>query len=91
MIACLEESNPGYAWDWDETKLKGKYIGLLFGNEEYSYNGYEGWKAKARLIVSTEDIKSGNFTIPKDKPLKNNEVVSSIVPTPAEADDDLPF
>ena len=27
LIACLEETNAGYHFDWDETKLKGKGVG----------------------------------------------------------------
>ena len=92
FIACLEESNVGYTWDWNEANLKGKFIGLVYGNEEYSFNGYSGWKAKPQLIVSVEDIKSGNFKIPKDKPLKKNTVVAPVGFTVPEAsDDDLPF
>ena len=30
LTASLEESNPGYNWDWDETKLKGKLMPYLF-------------------------------------------------------------
>lgn len=93
MIACIEESNPGYVWDWNEAGLKDKFVGLVFGNEEYSFNGYSGWKAKPQLFVSTDDIYTGNFKTPKDKPLRAEEAAS--VPagfTPVEGDDEeLPF
>lgn len=35
FITCVENSNPGYKWDWDETKLKGKKICGVFQYEEY--------------------------------------------------------
>ena len=93
MIACIEESNPGYVWDWNEAGLKGKFVGLVFGNEEYSFNGYSGWKAKPQLFVSTDDIYSGNFRIPKDKPLAAEANVTPAVLVPISEEDagELPF
>lgn len=35
FITCVENSNTGYKWDWDETKLKGKKICGVFQYEEY--------------------------------------------------------
>ena len=35
FITCVENSNVGYKWDWDETKLKGKKICGVFLYEEY--------------------------------------------------------
>ena len=29
FMACVEESNPGYHWGWDENTLKDKKIGIL--------------------------------------------------------------
>ena len=91
MIACIEESNSGYAWDWDEKKLKNKMVGLVFGNEEYSFNGYEGWKAKAKLFVSVDDIRNNKFSIPKDKPLKNKPQSYDFSPVSASEESDLPW
>lgn len=95
FIVCVEESNPGYAWDWNEATLKDKYVGIVFGNEEYSFNGYSGWKAKPQLIVSTDDIYNNNFKVPKDKPLKNSSASYAETPAGFElvTDDDgvLPF
>lgn len=37
---CLEDSNPGYHWDFDDTKLGGlKFAGQMSG-ENKSYNGH---------------------------------------------------
>lgn len=35
FITCVENSNPGYTWDWDETKLTGKRICGVYQYEEY--------------------------------------------------------
>jgi len=35
LITSIEESNPGYAWNWNEATLQGKLVGFNFGEEEY--------------------------------------------------------
>jgi hypothetical protein len=35
LIKAIESYNDGYTWDWDETKLKGKKIGVNFSLKEY--------------------------------------------------------
>lgn len=76
-LACIEESNPGYHWDWNESALKGKMVGVLFRNFEYDINGRQGWSTECCTFVSAEDVRSGNFKMPKDKPLKNKTASSS--------------
>lgn len=48
MIQNIMKSNPGYEWDWDETKLKDKKFGGVFQEEEY-----EGRDAKGNSVVKT--------------------------------------
>ena len=36
LTTAFEHSNPGYTWNWEETSLVGKLVGLLFRNEEWS-------------------------------------------------------
>lgn len=67
---AIEESNSGYHWDWDETKLKGKTVGGVFGNKEYEINGNRGFYTDCRFLTSVENIRSGKFKLPKDKLLK---------------------
>ena len=38
MLMNIEESNPGYKWDWNEQSLKGKVFGGVFREEEYQAN-----------------------------------------------------
>ena len=99
-LACIEESNSGYHWDWNEAKLKGKMVGVLFRNFEWEMNGNSGWSTEACTLVSVDDVRSGNFKMPKDKPLKKKESNSvSYVPAsygqpnlqPIDDGDDLPF
>lgn len=92
-IEAIEDSNPGYHWDWDESKLRGKKVGCLFRLEEWEYKGKTGKKAQAFKFIDINRIKSGKFRIPKEKLLNNSEAGT---PTPAAdfkdiPDEDIPF
>lgn len=95
LIACLEETNNGFHWVWDETALKGKGIGVLFRNKEWEYNGSTGWTTECCAVTTAKDIREGNFKLPKDKPLKAKETASatsfSNAFTAVDDDADLPF
>ena len=94
-IWAIEESNSGYHWDWNEDSLKGKMVGVLFRNFEWEMDdGRSGWSTECCTFVSVEDVRTGNFKQPKDKPLKRKESYSSNqFSEMAEIDstDDLPF
>lgn len=77
LTASFEKSNPGYQWNWDEASLVGKMVGILFRNEEWEYDGKTGWAVRPFRAISVDSARSGEFTLPKDKPLKNKTVVSS--------------
>ena len=70
---AIEQSNPGYHWDWNEKALKGKNIGLLFRNEEWAMNGNTGWRTACGALESVEAVRSGKFKPLKDKPLPANK------------------
>ena len=95
LIACLEETNSGFHWAWDETALKGKGIGVLFRNKEWEYNGSTGWTTECCAVTTAKDIREGNFKMPKDKPLKakaaNTGAYSETTFAPVDDDADLPF
>ena len=94
LIACLEETNAGYHFDWDETKLKGKGIGVLFRNKEWEYNDSTGWTTECCAVTTAEDIRNGKFKTPKDKALKKTGYTAAASTSFAELDDDdsdLPF
>lgn len=96
MIANIEESNPGYHWDWDETKLKGKTVGVIFGEKEFETetNGII-IITECRGLRSVECIKNGKFKMPALKTLSGAPSVqaaaSSSLDTTIDDDDDLPF
>lgn len=72
-IACIEESNPKYAWNWDEKTLKDKYVGVLFRNYEYDVDGRQGWSTECCSFTSVDEIREKKFKMPKDKPLKKQQ------------------
>lgn len=92
---AFEDSNDGYHWDWDESKLKGKIVGALFRNKEWEYNGRTGWTTECCELIPVQDVRENHFQMPKDKPLKNKAAPKSIMPAGFEeivdTDDDLPF
>jgi hypothetical protein len=56
---ALEESNEGYTWDWDETKWKGKKIGLVFGETGNVIDGKEVIYTEVRYPVSVQAVREG--------------------------------
>ncbi len=96
MISNIEESNKGYHWDWDETKLKGKLCGVIFGEKEFqTENGDVLILTECRGIRSVNCIKEGKFKVPNLKTL-NGGAASTISSAPVSSfetidDDDLPF
>lgn len=95
LTTAVEESNSGYKWDWDETKLKDKTVGGLFGREEYMGNdGEYRWSTKLRFFTSQETIDSGNYSIQKDKPAKRDDYTIGgfqEIDSAIEGNSDLPF
>ena len=75
FLKAVEQSNKGFIadkFDGDESKLKGKYVGLVLAEEEYK--GKDD-TVKTRLYVSQIlpacEIKNGKFMVPALKPLEN--------------------
>lgn len=93
-IVNFEESNPGFHWDWNELSLKGRFIGAVFNNKEYEFEGRHGFFTNCYNLVSVEKIRSGKFEIPPDTLLKKDGQKGSdgndFVPV-ADGMDDLPF
>lgn len=90
-IWAIEQSNPGFTWDWDEKKLKNKKIGLIYRNKQWEMNGNSGWTTEAGKAESVDNIREGKFRPLKDKPLPEGKAVSAPVFTEEEDDGDLPF
>jgi len=92
FITSVEKSNNGFKFANDETKLRGKYVGLVLGEEEY--RGNDG-SIKTRLYVdqvhSVDKIKSGDFKVPAFKPLSGSSSYSSSSINEEAEDSELPF
>ena len=96
FITSVEKSNNGFKWDWDETKLKGKLFGGIFGREQFETDkGELKFAVKCRWCNSVETIKNGDFKIPDDKLIKrDNNSTSDMDLSGYEtilADGDVPF
>ena len=58
FIKTIENSNVGYTWDWDETKLKGKKVCGVFQYEEYEkQDGTKGIKVRLTKFRSLGKLK----------------------------------
>ncbi len=93
LMKCIEKSNDGYTWNWDEKTLKGKKIGVLFGREQFLLNGDKRWATKAVKVRSIEGLEKSE--IPKDKLWDGSTVASDFNSSGFndvdEDEDDLPF
>ena len=94
MITCIEKCNDGYKWDWDEKKLKGKRIGVLFGREQFiASDGQKKWATKAVAVRSFEGLEKSE--IPKDKLLDGSAAdtwnSAGFDDMEEASEDDLPF
>ncbi len=71
LITSVEESNPGYKWDWDEDGLKGKKIGVVFGREQFrAADGTAKLATKPLKVRSVQLLEQAE--VPADKLLENN-------------------
>lgn len=94
-IWAVEESNPGYHWDWNESALKGKMVGVLFRDREWEIDGKTGMTTEACTFVSVEDVRTNNFKMPKPKMInkvaRQTENNSNFTVIDDEDLGDLPF
>ena len=81
QIQAFENSNANLhidcERDWDENVLKGKLVGALFNEKEWEKDGKTGWFTQCKRFVPANDIRIGNFTIPKREELKNKPSTAS--------------
>lgn len=100
VVFNIEDSNPGYRWDWDERKLKGKLIGALFNNKEFAIGDKHGFYTNCHSLILVDKIRKGDYKIPDDTLLKSNSSGGSVAPAtdkdgfmsiPDGAGEELPF
>lgn len=91
LIKAIEESNRGYAWNWDETTLKGKLVGMIYREEEFEAND-----GTIKTTVKAMACCPASEALAKEPPKKKllNKLGGPAVSagfTAADDDDDLPF
>lgn len=101
MITAIEESNPGYTWDWNEQSLVGKKVGCLMRSEEWEYNGNHGMRTVPFRFIGADKIRNGEFLTPApkylDKPndIQLQDAANASKPAPFDfeeiKDEDFPF
>ena len=92
IIQAIEDSNPGYHWDWNEAGLKGKIVCWIFQWKEWTYNGKTGWTAQPYNFIDVAKVRSGEFKLPDDKPLPKDQKPFDInISTEDDSEEDLPF
>ena len=73
MIKSIEESNAGYRWNWQETELKNKLIGMIFREEEFeAADGTIKTTVRPAFPRSTQRIRNGVET-PEIRRLNRNQ------------------
>lgn len=69
QLEAFEQSNPGLKinaeGDWDEQMLARRFVGAIFNEKEYDFNGKTGFFTQCKRFVSVNDIRTGNYTVPK--------------------------
>lgn len=86
--------NIDFTKEWDGAALKGCKVGMVFREQEWSYNGSTGMTAQPFQIITLEALKEGKFTIPEPKYLNGSapsNTASSSIDSLTADDDDLPF
>lgn len=92
MTNNFEESNQGYAWNWDETTFKGKVIGAIFNDKEYEYNGKHGFFTNCYSFISKDKIATAKIPDATLLNKKGNTVPDGFANIPDNAtEEEIPF
>ena len=98
FLSALEKSNPNFkadAFDGDENKLIGLFIGIVLGFEEYlKKDGTVAVRTYVKTMTTVDKIHKHDYKVPDLKKLSQDVQASenTSVPTTADVDDDeCPF
>ena len=59
---CVQESNPGYVWDWHEEKLKGKKVGFSLRKRLYTNTkGKDTFVMEIARLETVNDVMNGKI------------------------------
>ena len=91
MIFRVESSNPGFHWDGDETKLKGKVVGISMQDDEYNGNPFT---RIARLEIAN-DVRNGIVKVMKPRKRQEQTATAPVLDAqtnfPIVETEELPF
>jgi hypothetical protein len=92
---AVEQSNPGYHWDWNEAGLKGKLVGVNYREFDWEMEGRTGTSTECGRLETIDDVRSGKCKELKKRELKNKSkpatATTSFADYASGDDDDLPF
>lgn len=75
FVTCLEHSNDGYEFDWDEAKWKGLLIGGLFNQKQYKKaDGTKSMYTQLKYTCSVDRVIAQDYRLPEDEFLEEEEV-----------------
>lgn len=85
---AIEQSNPGYHWDWNEQGLKGKAVGINVRQGSFNGNPY----TTIGRLESIPEIREGKVKVmqdakPRGSTATNEETASGFM----QIDEDVPF
>lgn len=68
FINCIEQSNPGFLWEWREDALAGTAFGVVIAEDSYTDGqGIMRQTLKAKEVYTIEQIHKGDFRVPTQK------------------------
>ena len=70
---CIQESNPGFEWKWEEQDLKGKKIGINVRNHLYIYKDQERSSTEIARFERVADVKAGKCKAAPDRDTRKKE------------------
>ena len=93
-IKAIEESNNGFKFDFDESKLRGKFVGGMLGEKEFEgRDGEIATTLEVSFLCSVEKVRRGDLAIPKIKRLDGSKTAANYSGhEPVQmTEEDLPF
>lgn len=89
MLKCIEDSNTGYAWNWQEASLQNKTIGMIFREEEFvAPDGSIKTSVKPAFPRNTQRIRIG-VDVPEIKRVNRNNASNNPIQNAAAKDSDF--
>ena len=89
---CVEESNPGFKWNWQEDKLIGCRFGATLQEEEYEkQDGSIGTRMVVKDIKTVKQIMDGDFKVPTTKKLERTAAPANGFAELNDDNSELPF